>query len=156
MSGHLRAAAYLFLSALAAAAQSPAQDWSAVKALAAGTSVRVSSGSHTINGQVQSVTDESLSIDSGKKQQTLDRQEVLRVSVKKTAHRGRNTLIGLGAGVAIRATVGAASHKDCTGFCIFYTTRGQDAGIGALVFGVVGTAAGALIPTGGWREVYKR
>ena len=93
MSGHLRAAAYLFLSALAAAAQSPAQDWSAVKALAAGTSVRVSSGSHTINGQVQSVTDESLSIDSGKKQQTLDRQEVLRVSVKKTAHRVRNTLI---------------------------------------------------------------
>ena len=84
------------------------------------------------------------------------RQEVMRVSVKKKGYRGRNTLIGLGAGAAIGVVVGVASHQDCTGFCLLYTTRGQDAGIGAIIFGVIGTAVGALIPTGGWREVYKQ
>jgi preprotein translocase subunit YajC len=156
MFRRIRAAAFLFIFALAAAAQSPAQSWNEVKALAAGTSVRISAGLHTISGQLQEVTDDSIAVESGKKQQAFRLQDVTRVSVKKDAHRGRNTLIGLGAGVAIGATVGAISHKDCTGFCIFYTTRGQDAAIGAAVFGVIGTAVGALIPTGGWREIYRQ
>jgi preprotein translocase subunit YajC len=156
MSRRIRAAAFLFIFSLAAAAQSPAQNWNAVKALAAGTTVRISAGSHTVSGQLQEVTDDSIAVESGKKQQAFKRQDVTRVSEKKDAHRGRNTLIGLGAGAAIGAAVGAASHKDCTGFCIFYTTRGQDVAIGAAVFGVIGTAVGALIPTGGWREIYRQ
>lgn len=155
MSQSRRAAAFLFVFALAASAQSTAQSWNDVKTLAAGTSIRISAGSHTMSGQLQEVTEESIAIESGKKQQAFRRQDVTRVSVKKAAHRGRNTLIGLGAGAAIGATVGAASHQDCTGFCLFYTTRGQDAAIGAAVFAVIGTAVGALIPTGGWREIYK-
>jgi hypothetical protein len=154
MFKHIRAAAVLFVFALAAAAQSPAQNWNNVKALAVGTSVRISVGSRTVRRQVQGVTDDSLAVDSEKGQEMFTRQEVMRVSVKEKGHRGRNTLIGLGAGAAIGVVVGVASHKDCT--CFFYTTRGQDAGIGAVVFGVIGTAVGALIPTGGWREVYKR
>lgn len=156
MLKHLRAASFLFVFAPASIAQSPVQSWTSVTAIAAGTSVRVSVGSRTVNGQVQGVTDDSLSLNSGKGQEIFTRPEVVRVSVKKQSHRGRNTLIGLGAGATIGAAVGAASHKDCAGFCIFYTTRGQDAGIGAVVFGVIGTAVGALIPTGGWREVYKK
>jgi hypothetical protein len=125
MFKHIRAAAVLFVFALAAAAQSPAQNWNDVKALAAGTSVRISVGSRTVRGQVQGVMDDSLAVDSGKGQEMFTRQEVMRVSVKKKGHRGRNTLIGLGAGAAIGVVVGVASHKDCTGFCFFYTTVGR-------------------------------
>jgi hypothetical protein len=156
MFKNISAAAVLFVFALVAAAQSPAQNWNNVKSLAAGTPVRISVGSRTVSGQVQGVADDSLGVSSGKGQEMFTRQEVMRVSVKKNGHRGRNTLIGLGAGAAIGAVVGVASHKDCTGFCILYTSRGQDAAIGAIVLGVIGTAVGALIPTGGWREVYRQ
>jgi hypothetical protein len=155
MFKHIRAAAVLFVFALAAAAQSPAQNWNNIKALSVGTSVRISVGSRTVRGQVQGVTDESLVVDSGKGQEMFTRQEVMRASVKKQGHRGRHTLIGLGAGAAIGGVILAAGHSDCTG-PVFCDTRGQDAALGAFVFGVIGTAVGALIPTGGWREVYKR
>jgi len=152
----IRAAAFLFIFALAASAQPPVQSWQDVRTLAAGTPVRISAGSHTIGGQLQQVTDDSIVIVSEKKQQSFRRQDVMRVSVKKEAHRGRNALIGLGAGAAIGAIAGAASHQDCTGYCPFYTTRAQGAAIVAGVFGAVGAAVGALIPTGGWHEIYKQ
>jgi hypothetical protein len=156
MSKCIRAAAFLFVFALGASAQSPVQSWQDVKALTAGTPVRISAGSHTTSGQLQQVTDDSIVIESAKAQQSFRRQDVMRVSVKKAPHRGRNALIGLGAGAGIGAVVGAVSHKDCNGFCIFYTTRGQDAAIVAGVFGAVGAAVGALIPTGGWRDIYRQ
>ena len=151
MHQHLRAAAVLFVFALAASGQSPAQNWNNVKALAAGTPVRVSVGSHNVRGSVQAVTDDSLAVDSGKGQQVFTRQEVMRVSVKKQSRRGRNALIGLGAGAAVGAAAGAADHSDGS----FLFSRGQEVGLGAVVFGVIGTVAGALFPTGGWREVYR-
>ena len=106
--------------------------------------------------QLQGVTDDSLGIDSGKGRETFTRQEVKRVAVKKQGHRGRNTLIGLGTGAAIGAVAGAAYYTPCTGLCILNPTRAQDAGVGAVVLGVVGAVVGALIPTGGWHEVYKQ
>ena len=155
MFKHIRAVAVLFVFTLEAAAQSPAQNWNNIKALPAGTSVRISVGARTVRGQVQGVTDDSLVVGSGKGQERFTRQEVMRASVKKQGHRGRHTLIGLGAGAAIGGVIGAAGHSDCTG-PLFCDSRGADAGLGAFVFGIVGTAVGALIPTGGWREVYKR
>jgi hypothetical protein len=149
-----RVVAGLLIFAVAASAQTPAQDWNNVKAIAAGTVVRVKMNSRDVRGQLQGVTDDRLTVDSENGPAMFSRQEILRVSVKKKGHRLRNTLIGLGAGVAGGAVIGAASHKDCTGFCILYTTRAQDAGIGAALGAIVGTAVGALIPTGGWREVY--
>ena len=50
--------------------------------------MRISVGSRTVNGQVRSVADDSLAVDSGKGQEMFRRQEVLRVSVKKQSHRG--------------------------------------------------------------------
>jgi hypothetical protein len=152
MLKNFRLMALLLSLALSAAAQ----DWTAVKALGTGTSVRVSAGSRTVSGQLQGVTDDSLAIDSGKTQSTFKRQEVTRVAVKKQAHRGRNTLIGLGVGAAAGAAAGAAYAAPCTGWCLLQPTRAQGAGIGAGVLGLVGAVVGALIPTGGWHEVYKQ
>ena len=151
----IRAVAVLLVFTLAAAAQSPAQNWNNIKALSAGTFVRISVVSRTVRGQVQEVTDESLVVDSGKGKERFTRQEVMRASVKQQGHRGRHTLVGLGAGAAIGGVIGAAGHSDCTG-PLFCTSRGQDAALGAFVFGVIGAAVGALIPTGGWHQVYKR
>jgi hypothetical protein len=89
MSRPIRAAAFLFTFALAAAAQSPVQSWQDVKALAAGMPVRISAGSHSINGQLQQVTDDSIVVEARKTQQSFRRQDVMRVSVKRAAHRGR-------------------------------------------------------------------
>jgi hypothetical protein len=156
MSIHTRAAAVFLVFALAATAQSPAQDWNNVKVLTDGTSVRISIGSRTVSGPVRGVSDDSLAVDSRKGQEIFTRREVLRVSVKKQSHRGRNTLIGLGAGAAIGVVVGTVSYRKCTGFCILNSTRAEDAGAGAIIFGVIGAAVGVLIPTGGWRDVYKQ
>lgn len=155
MLSNFRLPALLLFFTLAAAAQSPVHDWASVKGLAAGTSVRVSIGSRTVSGQLQNSTDDSLGVNSGKGPETFARQDVTRVAVKKQSHRGRNTLIGLGAGAGLGAVVGAASYSPCTGLCILHTTRAEDAGAGAAALGLVGAVIGALIPTGGWHEIYK-
>jgi hypothetical protein len=78
------------------------------------------------------------------------------VLLRGDSHRGRNSLIGLAGGAAIGAIIGAAAHQDCTGWCIFNTSRGGDAAAGAIVVGGIGAIVGALIPTRSWLEVYRR
>lgn len=147
-------AGVLFFFVLAGVAPLTAQNWTDVKALTPGTVVRVSAGSKTMTGSVQSITDESLFLNSGKDRKTFSRQEVTRLSVKKHSHRARNSLIGLAVGAGTGAAIGAATYKTCTGLCILSESRGIDAGAGALVFGILGALVGALVPTGGWREIY--
>ena len=154
MFKHIRAAAFLFVFALAAAAQSPASDWNNVKVLAVGTSVRISVGSRAASGHVQGVTDDSLAVNSGKGQESFTRLEILQVSVKEKGHRGRNMLIGLGIGAGAGAALGAPL---CGGRGSGYScSKGLSAGIGAGVLGVIGALASAFFHTGGWREVYQR
>jgi hypothetical protein len=52
--------------------------------------------------------------------------------------------------------VGAASYSSCNGFCIINPSRGALAGAGAAVGGLLGAGVGALLPSGGWREVYRQ
>ena len=149
---------YRFTAGLAlimatAAAQTTSATWNSVQKLPAGTEVRVAAGARTVRGKIDRVTDDALTMTSGKGQEMFTQQEVSRVWVKKPGHRKRNTLIGLGIGAGAGLGVGL-SAASCSGFgCI-----GADAvEIGApLAFAVVGTAIGAAIPTGGWREVYRK
>ena len=153
MIKRVRAVAVLFVFALAAAAQTPVQNWNNVKALSVGTSVRLSVGSRTVRGQVQGVTDDSLAVDSGTGQEMFTRQEVRQVSAMKNGHsRGRNMLIGLGIG----AGAGAALGAPLCGGSGYSCSKGLSAGIGAGLFGVFGALASAFFHTGGWREVYQR
>lgn len=158
MLKHIRAVAVLLVFALTAAAQTPAQNWNNVKALAAGTEVRIVVGTRTVTGKIQSFTDDSLTINSGTGQEMFARQEIVQVSVKKPGHRARNTLLGLGigtgAGVGIGLGIGHAN--DCSS-CWF---GGLNTAVGGALGGAIGlvggTVVGALIPTGGWREIYRR
>jgi len=144
----IRALVLLLLSSLALPAQ-PA-DWAVVKLLAPGTQVRVEAG-HRRSGPILSVTDEAIVLRSGGQEQTFTRAQVTRVDVKKRGHRKRNALIGAAAGAGAGAGLAAAAAS-CGGDCI----GSQAVEIGAPIgLGLIGAAIGAVIPTGGWRELYR-
>ena len=139
-----------------ACAQANATDWNTVKGLAIGADVRITMGSRTVHGKVLRVSDESILLASGKAQEMFPQQDVLRVRLRGDSHRGRNSLIGWGGGAASGAIIGAAAHQDCTGWCIFNTSRGADTAAGAIVVGGIGAIVGALIPSRSWLEVYRK
>ena len=139
-----------------ACAQANATDWNTVKGLATGADVRITMGSRTVHGKVLRVSDKGIVLASGKAQEMFPQQDVLRVRLRGDSHRGRNSLIGWGGGAAIGAIIGAAAHQDCTGWCIFNTSRGADTAAGAIVVGGIGAIVGALIPSRSWLEVYRK
>jgi hypothetical protein len=153
---HVCLAAMLLLVASSAPAQQNFTDWNTVKALATGAEVRITTGSRTVRGRVLRITDDSLVLATGKSQEMFQQQEVTRVLLKGDSHRGRNSLIGLAGGAGIGLIIGAVGHQDCTGWCIFYTSRGADMAAGGIILGGIGAAVGALIPTRSWLEVYRR
>ena len=146
-------AGILLLFVLTWAAQSQTANWNNVKMLPLGTEVRLVTGGRTVRGSVQAVTDDSLVVNSGSGQQTFARQQVMRASVRKKSHRGRNTLIGLGIGTGAGAAVGAGLGGCCSGEGPSSTPV-----VAAVVVGSVGVGAaiGALLPTGGWQEIFKQ
>jgi hypothetical protein len=156
MPKHVWLAAMLVLMASLASAQAKFTDWSTVKALATGADVRITTDSRTVRGKVLRVTDDALVLASGKSQEMFPLQEVKRVLLRGDSHRGRNSLIGLGAGAAAGLITGAVGHQDCTGWCIFYTSRGTDMAAGAIILGGIGAGVGALIPTRSWLEIYRQ
>ena len=147
-----RLGALLALVATTAVAQKSAGDWNTVKALTMGTDVRITTGSRTVSGKVDRITDDTLVMTSGKGPEMFTQQEVTRVSVRKQGHRGRNALIGLGAGAGTGLGIGLASR--CSGFC--FLPNGPITAAVTAAGGLAGTLVGALIPTGGWREVHEK
>jgi hypothetical protein len=150
-----RLGALLALVATTAVAQKIAGDWNTVKALTTGTEVRITTGSRTVSGKVDRITDDTLVMTSGKGSEMFTQEEVSRVSVGKQGHRARNALIGLGVGAGAGLGIGAVvdARTTCRFVCIF-----PNAGKVVLtpLGAVVGTVVGAVIPTGGWREVYEK
>lgn len=134
-----------------------AANWENLRNVAPSSSVRVvlkNVGTH--QGKLRGVSDESLTISTAAGKKTFARNEVLRVSTKGKSHRVRNLLIGMGVGAVTGVIVGVADPELGQGTC----AQGScvDAGTAALVgFGgaVAGTAVGAIIPTGGWHEVFR-
>lgn len=143
------------VSAVNAAAQpvKPIAQWANLNQLKIGAEIRVGlTGGRTVNGFLQSVGPDSLAINAPTSQESLARQDIKLVSLKRPGHRGRNTLIGL----SIGAAGGAAS-----GVAIDHATpsRGWFPNFGVAVFtpigAIVGAVVGVAIPTGGWRVVYR-
>jgi hypothetical protein len=146
-----RIAAALLLLAATVAAQSNSSNWNNVKELTAGTDVRITRASHNVSGKIVSVTDETMVVSSGKGQETFKQQEVTRVSLRKKGHRARNALIGLGVGAGVGLGVGGAADADCSGLCFGNLGKAVFTPLGA----IAGLLVGALLPSGGWREIYK-
>jgi hypothetical protein len=149
-----RLAAALLLLAATVAAQTNPSNWNTVKALPAGTDARIMNGSRPISGKVESVTDEAIVVNTGKGQETFNRQQVLTVSIKKGGHRKRNALIGLAVGAAAGLGIGLATRPGPNQLKII--PAGAVVGGLTAAGGIVGVIVGVVIPNGGWREIYKK
>ena len=143
------------LAATAAAQQAkPIANWANLNQLVTGAEIRVTlANGKTLRGFMQRVTPESLTINATTSQETLSRQDIRRVALKRPGHRGRNTLIGLAIGTGAGLAVGAGVDSQSRGQYDLFPNSGKAvlSPLGALV----GTVIGVALPTGGWREVYR-
>jgi len=120
-------------------------DWENVKQLLPGEEVKVVlKDAKPCRGLLQTVTDEDLVLRLATGDQKFARQDILRVSSKSPSHRGRNAATGaaigavaLGAGLSIAAASGWGMLA------------------GAILGGGPGAIVGAVLPTGGWHDVYR-
>jgi hypothetical protein len=144
-------AASLALSAAAQPQPKPVAQWTNLNRLESGAEIQVVvAGRKTATGFLQSVGPDSLSINAATSQEAIPRQDVQLVRIKRTAHRGRNTLIGLLAGTAGGLAAGAAIDHNSHGW---FPNLGKD--VFTPVGAIVGTVVGVAFPTGGWRTVYR-
>lgn len=140
------------LSSHLCAAQS---EWSVVRQLTSGQELKVvlkEGGSR--RGSFESANDSSIVVRSGNSEQTLSRDQVRRILLKSKGHRKRNALIGAGVGAGAGLGLGASIDNNCSSTSIVCTGNKGKA-ILTPVFGLLGAGIGALIPSGGWREVYR-
>src|SRR5208337_1603407 len=115
-------------------------------------------------GKFESLSDDGITLRQAAGEQTLPRKDVLRVSWKGQSHRTRNAVIGavVGAGVGLGAGLGADhviwNNANCT---VPALCRGSGppnphwALIGTPVVGLAGALIGAVVPTGGWSDIYR-
>lgn len=130
-------------------------EWNVLQQLTSGEQVKVVlTDGASRRGTFQSANDSAVVIHSGKGEQMLQRDQVDRVLVKGRSHRKRNALIGAGIGAGAGLGAGAAIDNDCSKTSIICTGNKGKA-ILTPVFGLLGAGIGALIPSGGWREVYR-
>ena len=145
----IQAVAVCVLVASTLVAQSA--DWNVVKSLAPGTQIRIEIGPGKLRGQLRSVSDDAIVLSSNAGEETAMRSQVKRVAVKKVSHRKRHVLIGLGIGAGAGAVLTIAASA-CHGFGCIGAVAFEVAA--PLTFGAMGALVGALIPAGGWREIY--
>lgn len=129
------------------------ENWANLNQLVKGAEIRVTlvTGA-TQRGFLQSVTPESLTINAATSQPTVSRQDIRRVALKRSGHRGRNTLIGLAIGTGAGLAVGAAVDAQAgPGNWLPNAGKVVFSPLGALI----GTVVGVALPTGGWHDVYR-
>jgi hypothetical protein len=138
-------------------AQSAKDSWDDLKQLRPAQKIEVvDTTMKTLKGAFVPVSDAAISLDAGKGEESVERQNVLRVSTRGEGHRGRNALIGLAVGAGAGVVVAVVSPELGTGKC----AQGScvDAGTVSMVGfwgGVLGAGLGAAIPTGGRHDVYR-
>ena len=130
-------------------------EWGVVQQLTSGQQLKlVLKDGASRRGSFESANDSGVVIRSGNGEQTVQRDQVARVLVKGKGHRGRHALVGAGIGAAAGLAAGAAIDNDCSkGSLICTGNKGK--AILTPVFGLVGAGIGALIPSGGWHELYR-
>lgn len=133
--------ASLLLSSVASAQNGTAAagDWSALKAIAAGSklAVKLKSGS-TVKGRLTAVSDDALSLSVKNKPADLKREDVQSVYRVMDKSATKETLIGMGVGAGAGAALGAAGSSADDGFDKL--DRAVTAGLT-----VIGAGVGALV-----------
>jgi hypothetical protein len=130
-------------------AQSSQNNWDNLKQLRPGEKIEVvDSSMKTLKGAFVSFSDEAISLQVSKREESVLRATVVRVSVRDTSHRTRNMLLGAGilGGVALGAI---AVPLEMSG------NKGSNSGtyVAAIAVGLGGGAALGVIP--GSRTLYR-
>jgi hypothetical protein len=130
--------------------------WDNLGQLLPGQEIRVrQNDAKTIRGNFRSVSDEAIVLTLTIGDQTISRPNIHRISIKGKGHRGRNTLIGAGIGAGAGIGIGAADKGCPAGSGCIGLSRGGTIAIGAGAGVILGAIVGAVIPSGGWRDIYQ-
>ena len=142
-----------FAATGAAQGTKPIANWARLNQLEAGAEIRVTlANGKTLTGYLQRVTSESIAINATTSQETLSRQDIRRVALKRAGHRGRNTLIGLAIGGGVGLVAGAlVDSKVGPDNWLPNVGKAVLSPMGALI----GTVIGVAMPTGRWHVVYR-
>jgi hypothetical protein len=140
---------FLVLVPVFGMAQSATDSWDNLKQLRPEQKVEVVDTSmKSLRGPFVSVSEEAITLQVGKSQESIERAKVVRVSVRDTSHRTRNMLLGSGivggialAAVAVPLAANSNEGNSC-GVCV-----------AAIAAGFGGGAAIGAIP--GSRTIYR-
>jgi len=129
-------------------------DWGNLKQVAPGQTIKVkATDGKSSQGELESVSDDALALRLAGGDRSFPRETVQRVSIKRDGHRGKHALIGavIGAGGGLGAGIAV---DQCTP-TVIVCTGNQGKAILTPGFALLGAGIGALLPAGGWREVYR-
>ena len=132
-------------------------DWASLKQIAAGQTIKVTvNHGASSQGDFQSATEDALVLRVAGEDRSIARDTVRRVSLKTTSRRGKHALIGaaIGAGGGLGAGIAVDNALSCTPGTIFCTGN-QGKLIATPGFALIGAGIGALLPAGGWHEIYR-
>jgi len=132
-------------------------DWGSLRQIAPGQTIKVAiKHGASPQGEFQSATEDALVLRVAGEDRTIARDTVQRVAIKTDSHRGKHALIGaaIGAGGGLGAGIAVDNAASCTPNTIFCTGN-QGKLIATPAFALIGAGIGALLPAGGWREIYR-
>jgi len=130
-------------------------DWSSLKQIAAGQTIKVTVKDGTSSqGDFQSATEDALVLRVAGGDRSIARDAIQRVSLKTSSHRGKHAIIAAAIGGGAGLGAGIAIDNDCSPNAIVCTGN-KAKGILTPAFALIGASIGALLPAGGWREIYR-
>jgi len=140
----------MLLLPLLVAAQETPDSWDNLRQLVPGEGIHiVLKDAKSYRVTFESFDEGGIVVRTATGQQTYARDTVLRVSSKGQSHRLRNALIGAGVAGGISGAAVAANYS-------FDPEAGAIAAVvGIPIATIAGAGVGALIPTGGWHDVYR-